>query len=317
MAGGRHSQPLFDLVRNRGNVNTPQDRRTTMNPGVGWRPGMAPGSEPGPAPDTADTRPATGPMTLNSPIAGAKNSPSRDLPPEGSAGADAWAAQSGVSGATVRVPVNAVYLAAAGFVLLMVIAYGVGSFLSRRAAERESAAGREQPPISEPVDSPGTAGTALDAAPATKPPSRGEAPKISSATTPAAETPVPSVPRPSDALCLTSKGWTTSDQREDGLNYLLLAYVSQTEAEDAISFLAENGLETFALYVDPSQVRGNNFSPTRPYKLYASKGITSDEYSKKMTAKTNVEAAVARLGPRWQKERKGSSNFSKPAWEKK
>jgi hypothetical protein len=124
-------------------------------------------------------------------------------------------------------------------------------------------------------------------------------------------------PRPGNALCLTISGWTTEDQREESLNYLHLAYVSQTEAEDAISFLAQNGLDTFALYVDPQQVRGNNFSPTRPFKLYASKGITSDEYSKKMTAKTNVEAAVARLGPRWQKERKGSSNFSKPAWEKK
>jgi len=26
---------------------------------------------------------------------------------------------------------------------------------------------------------------------------------------------------------------------------------------------------------------------------------------------------VARLGPKWQKERRGSSNFAKPAWEKK
>ncbi|MCX5689973.1 MAG: hypothetical protein NTV94_09370 [Planctomycetota bacterium] len=317
MAGGRHSQPLFDLVRNRGNVNTPQDRRTTMNPGVGWRPGMAPGTEPAPAPDGDQTNPATGPMTLNTPVSSAKNSPSRDMPPEGSAGADAWAAQTGIGGATVRVPVNAVYLVAAGFVLFIVVAYGVGSFLSRRDAERDQAASREQPPISEPLDSPVPVGSALDSSGLQRPATRGEAPTASPANDAAAQPAPPSVPRPSDALCLTSKGWTTSDQRDEGLNYLLLAYVSQTEAEDAISFLAENGLETFALYVDPSQVRGNNFSPTRPYKLYASKGITSDEYSKKMTAKTNVEAAVARLGPRWQKERKGSSNFSKPAWEKK
>jgi hypothetical protein len=47
------------------------------------------------------------------------------------------------------------------------------------------------------------------------------------------------------------------------------------------------------------------------------KGITSEEYSRRMTARTNIEADVARLGPRWQKERRGSSNFAKPAWEKK
>ena len=319
MAGGRHSQPLFDLIRNRGNVNTPQDRRTTMNPGVGWRPGMAPGSEPPPPPDgTPGDQAANAPLKYTTPAATGANTPARDGDLSEATGIGRWINGGGLGGGTVRVPVNAVYVAVTALIIVAVAAFAIGSVLSKRAAERDASQDRPQPSITEPIETPepvAPEGTLAERSPT---PSKATPTKPEPAkTTGNLQESTSAGPRPGNALCLTSSGWTTVDQREESLNYLHLAYVSQTEAEDAISFLAQNGLDTFALYVDPQQVRGNNFSPTRPFKLYASKGITSDEYSKKMTAKTNVEAAVARLGPRWQKERKGSSNFSKPAWEKK
>jgi hypothetical protein len=302
-------------------VNTPEDRRTTMNPGVGWRPGMNPASAADPSPVHPGRSPGEKPVIRLNVTPMSATSPSRDLPPEGSAGADAWAANAGMPGNAVRIPVNALYLAIAALVALIILAFAVGSVLSRRHAERELASQRPQPIVTEPpelITPSETVGQPTEPIKGDVSKNEGEQAAKEKARTPdAGAKRVQTTAAPAGGPCLTSRGWEQEDPREGGLNYLLLAYLTQTESEDAVTFLSQNGLETFALRVDPQQVRGNNSGPTRPYKLYVSKGITSDEYSKKMTAKTNVEAAVARLGPRWQKERKGSSNFGKPAWEKK
>jgi hypothetical protein len=276
-----------------------------------------PAGEPSPVNPGNAPRPEQGAIRIeNSPRDSAGN-PARDFTTESSIG-----------GATVRVPVNAVYLVVTGLVVLVVIAFAVGSVLARRDAERKSSSERTQPPIVEPADQPAGVEGTRTADGATPRPNAVDPDRTPIGTNTKGVS--KDVRGPSDAgesatekagvvaaAALSSAGWLAADPRESGLNYLVLAYVNRTEAESAVTFLAQNGLETFALYVDPSQVRANNFDPTRPYKLYVSKGITSDEYSKKMTAKTNVEAAAARLGLRWQKELKGSSNFSRPSWEKK
>ena len=101
------------------------------------------------------------------------------------------------------------------------------------------------------------------------------------------------------------------------MNYLKLAQMTRTEAERAVKFLSENGVEAFAVPVDRTGANTNNPDPSKSaYWLFAAKGITGEEYSNRLTARTNIEAAVARLGLRWQKEYRGSSNFSKPGWEK-
>lgn len=280
-----------------------------MNPGVGWRPGMNPAQGPSPV---SPGRPSSDKPVIRlhvtpQSIGGA--SPSRDLPPEGSAGADAWAASAGASGGTVRVPVNAIYLAVAGLVTIVVLSFAVGSWLSKRNAERSSAGQLPQPVILEPSDGTGERSLA-DALP-------DAAERAPQPATPGRSQPAATQPRTGDAACLLPTGWTSGDPRTPGLNYLLLATLTQTESEDAVAYLAANGLETFALRVDMQASKGNNSGPSRPYRLYVLKGITSEEYSRRMTARTNVEAEVARLGPKWQKERRGSSNFAKPAWEKK
>jgi hypothetical protein len=312
MSGGRKSQPLFDLIRGREAVKTSHDLRTSMNPGVGWRPGMNPVAGPSPVSPgrPAGDKPVIRLNVTPQSIGGA--SPSRDLPPEGSAGADAWAASAGASGGTVRIPVNAIYLAIAGLVVVVVLSFAVGSVLSKRQAEQATLRQLPQPIILEPseVGEGGLLGETSSQSPSPDPPRAKPAPNSGAARTP------PTLGS-GDAACLLSSGWTSGDPRTPGLNYLLLATLNQTESEDAVAYLATHGLETFALRVDMQGPKGNNSGLSRPYRLYVLNGITSEEYSRRMTARTNIEADVARLGPRWQKERRGSSNFAKPAWEKK
>lgn len=270
-----------------------------MNPAAGTGPSpISPGS---PTTDKPVIRLHVTPQSIGS------TSPARDLPPEGSAGADAWAASSGVAAGTVRVPVNAIYLAIAALVAMIVLSFAVGSVLSKREAEQAALRQVPQPLIVEPAEG-GDEGSLGAALPVDPTPARPSTPPPSPA----------NARRPSaDASCLLPGGWTSGDPRTPGLNYLLLATLNQTESEDAVAFLAANGLETFALRVETQALKGNNSGPARPYRLYVLKGITSEEYSRRMTARTNIEAEVARLGPKWQKERRGSSNFAKPAWEKK
>ncbi len=313
MAAARQSQPLFDLIRSRDAVKTSHDRRTSMNPGVGWRPGMSSSADAGPSP-ISPGRPASDKPVIRlnvAPQSTGATSPARDLPPDGSAGADAWAASTGVTAGTVRIPVNAIYLAIATLVTAIVLSFAVGSVLSKRQAEQAALRQAPQPIIVEPSEAgdEGSLGAALPGETA----SDATSPRSASPQSPQAP---PRQPQ-SDAWCLLASGWTSGDPRTPGLNYLLLATLNQTESEDAVAFLAAHGLETFAIRVETQASKGNNSGPTRPYRLYVAKGITSEEYSRRMTARTNIEADVARLGPKWQKERRGSSNFAKPAWEKK
>ena len=58
----------------------------------------------------------------------------------------------------------------------------------------------------------------------------------------------------------------------------------------------------------------NNRGPA--FRLFALPGITAEEFRQRKTNRTNLEAAVLRLGEQWQKQERGPSNFSKPGWEK-
>ena len=211
-------------------------------------------------------------------------------------------------------PLSAISLLIAALIALVILAYAIGSRRERKSTE--VAAARMLPTISEPGE--GSSG-------AEKAETGGGIRPDNQSGVVGAEGGVGkgrtvgtggSVAPPAGAKALTGAGWLGRDPREEGQNYLLLASMNQTEAESAVVFLGENGLETFALWLDPAKERVNNSDSSRPYRLYVTRGISSDEYSKKMTARTNIEAAVARLGPRWQKERRGSSNFAKPDWQK-
>jgi hypothetical protein len=304
MAGGRNSQPLFNFLRSRESVNTPAARRAQMNPGVGWRPDGAV------TPTEAELRErAAAPARLE--VKPVRQAAAREHLTDSTPISEDIL----LAGGRLRLPKYVVWLTIAVIVLAVVAAYIIGARFGDSDAQP-----RITPPVLEPSDGVTRAEASPSSPDGTDARPAGGAGQVSSSDN---VKPLPRQARdaavlvpPAGAVALTAKGWLPSDPRQDGLNYLLLASFNLTEAEDAVVFLSENGLETFALYVDPSRIRGNNPDPTRPFRLFASRGITSDEYSKKMTARTGIEGQVARLGPRWQKERKGSSNFAKPDWQK-
>jgi len=321
-----------------------------MNPGVGWRPGMAPQPPAKPdrsvRPGSSGAKPSYAGNGGQSPLSPSHEPPSPTEQQPGSLDSESGHPQwikSILGPNTVRVPVNTIYLVTAIFILAVVIATVVGYRIATGTSGNNFASRQGLvPPVTEPDDLPGSlsqspalisesgkvnsgAGSgggggseASRGVPSRTPPKqvpRQEAPKTQpKSAEPAKDSVV--LPPPANAVALTSKGWLAADPREEGLNYLKLGEFNQTETENAVRFLAANDLETFAIRVDRGTGPGNNSGPTEIYRLYSARGVSSDEYSKKMTARTNTESTVARLGQRWQKEEKGSSNFSRPGWEK-
>jgi len=108
----------------------------------------------------------------------------------------------------------------------------------------------------------------------------------------------------------------TGDPRQKGLNYLVLGTFRRSDATRAVEFLASNSVQAFAVAVEAGGSAANNTGPERMYTVYALPGISTDEYRRGVTKKTNLEAQVARIGAVWQKDHKGVSNFSKTMWDK-
>jgi hypothetical protein len=216
--------------------------------------------------------------------------------------------------ASVRVPLNYFYLGIAGLIVLAILAWvgGVkyGSSTEAARAERELAgAFRGVPSVREPVEPAGGPPTPAPGPRVMPPPA--PSPSPSPVAQPASP---PATPANGTGLTvLTSRG-LGPDPRERGLNYLALATLPKTDAEAAIAFLASRGLECIGQAVDRRGGGANNQGPW--YKLVALPGITSEQYGNKATARTNLEAAVARLGYEWQSKHRGASDFSMPGWEK-
>lgn len=229
--------------------------------------------------------------------------PSRDIPPDPSLQA-------------VRVPVNTLWFAAAGaltlLVLLFVGGYKLGMGAAERQAERElSARFGDRPNLTEPREQPPT-----DPAPRTTPPnSRDAGPATPQPVAPTRPESDPGDMAAGTGAVMSSKG-VTADPREHGKNYLALATLSRADAQGAIAFLAANGVEVIGVPVDRGTGRANNAGPALAYRLFAAAGITSEQFRTKQTARTNLEAEVARLGEVWQKQHRGASNFAKTGWEK-
>lgn len=120
----------------------------------------------------------------------------------------------------------------------------------------------------------------------------------------------------SEPAAITPRGLTTSDPREVGKNYLALATTSGAEAEAAVTFMAANGVDAFAIPVEIKGGNAKNQGPGGKYRLYVLPGLTSEQLRKSDWPKATLEAKVSQLGARWQKEYNGGSNFSSTAWYK-
>jgi len=116
---------------------------------------------------------------------------------------------------------------------------------------------------------------------------------------------------------MSPSGFLETDPREYGLNYLVLATLSTEQAADAISFMYSNGVTIIGVpALDNQSSRANN--PSR-YTLYSlGVAIPGNQWSAMSSARTQHQQLISNLGARWQRERRGASDFSqsKTNWEK-
>jgi hypothetical protein len=256
-----------------------------------------------------------------------------------------WPAFLGTNAVAVPITLFGIALAVilfAGFALYSLgVSVGEGRATANLAAL--SGANAVEPPIEEPAASAGVGGVAslnLPPTPANTPranpsprPDANASPSRagSSAQPPRAQPPRTAGPALPGTIpeggIITSKGVLLGDPREAELNYLSLASLGEEDAIAAVAFLSANGVESIAVPtgqtverrrdgVDRDAQGGNNQGPVRVYQLFALPGITREEFSQKRTARTNLEAAVARVGATWQRDHRGASNFARTQWVK-
>lgn len=215
--------------------------------------------------------------------------------------------------ASVRVPLNAIYFSIAGVIAILILTWVVAFKSGVRTADKQLPLFKTDnaAPVTDPLNS---------ATPRKIETDRTQSPSQSN------EKPIAKA-KPEEARILTAPGAPSGDPRIEGKNYYELGNVSKAEAEGAIAFFAKNGLEVFGFPMDAAANKATarvdksgrpvkNPDPSGEYRLIVSRGITAEEYSKMMTARTNIEAKVASLGQIWQREHRGTTNFAKPQWTK-
>ncbi len=143
---------------------------------------------------------------------------------------------------------------------------------------------------------------------------------ISNPTTPTQREPVDSGNQPSTrtgAGVMGSSGYLSEDPRVPGLNYLVLATLSTEQAADAISFMFSQGVDVIGVpVVDSGRSAANNPSLYTLYSLGVA--IPGNQWSAMSVQRNQHQRLIADLGARWQRERRGASDFSesKTNWEK-
>lgn len=125
---------------------------------------------------------------------------------------------------------------------------------------------------------------------------------------------VPTSAPSSDAI-LTASGYRTRDPRTAGMNYLVLATLPMDQAADAIGFMNSNGLSIIGVPQLDSRRSGAN-NPSR-YTLYSlGLAIPGNQWSSMSNQRLEHQQMIANLGAKWQRERRGGSDFSQTNWEK-
>jgi hypothetical protein len=237
------------------------------------------------------------------------------------------------------------------FVVVVIFAWIAGASVGRSAAEKESSrllrrdVGQPTDPLNQP-NLPPSAATVPQVNPAAVPATTqvGSAAPADTSTAVAPKhspdqgvvsrpstVPIIWTDPPPPGAAITSKGFLSGDPRESGKNYLALANLGLEDTKEAIQFLVANGVDAFAVpVVDRGRGAANNPPPSSPnspagvggawvggvYRIFALPGITSEQYSRKMTIRTNLEAKVASIGKTWQEKHRGASNFARTNWEK-
>ncbi len=296
MTDRRSGPPLFDLMRERGeDPSAPQS---------------SPKLTPKPTPAPSQPRPATSSAT------GDQGGP--DVPTKQTA----WDSSGGVSRAErsaaamlddevvddsgIRLSSPMFYtLIAVGFALILAawtIGYQRGNAAGKKAIEPYV---RDQPvvrPVETTVPTPAVNQPQVD----TDQPNATTI--IPPATTPKAST-------SSGPAVMSPSGFLDTDPREPGLNYLVLATLDTEQAADAISFLYLHSVPVIGVPVVDNRASSAN-NPSR-YRLYSlGVAIPGNQWSAMSVERSEHQRLIANLGARWQRERRGGSDFSQTNWEK-
>lgn len=115
---------------------------------------------------------------------------------------------------------------------------------------------------------------------------------------------------------LVSGGAMIPDPRRPGTNYLKLGVLGAEQASDALEFFEASGVRLIAQPLDSGPGSGNN--PSR-YTLYSlGLAVPSGEYRAMKARRDEHQRRIADIGARWQRERRGGSDFSesKTLWVK-
>ena len=115
---------------------------------------------------------------------------------------------------------------------------------------------------------------------------------------------------------LVAGGSVVPDPREQGTNYLKLGTLDASQARDALAFFAASGVRLIAAPLDSGGGSGND--PVR-FTLYSVElGVPSGEYRAMSSERDAHQRRIADIGSRWQRERRGGSDFaqSKTLWVK-
>lgn len=236
---------------------------------------------------------------------------------------------------TMTLPANAVYYSVAGVILLILLAWIIGYRSGSASRAKELKPFADSAPIA--LQEPSATGnpSANQATPAPRP----QNPAIAPSNTPVeanqpVQLPPPQLPsqgsptaRPAEVErsstanptratdVFLAAGWTSTDPREPGLNYLYLPYARRDQVERFVRFLAANSVQALAV---PYRVdlRGSNANNPPPadalYRVVLRQGFTGEQLREQ-----TIQASVKRLAEAWKRDNSGVADFSaSSSWEK-
>ena len=324
MTDRRSGPPLFDLMRERG--QDPHAPKPTPNPNQNPSDSNAGESIPAPslAPPhaSAQVHPSTQAIPQSSPsVEGGSTTPSRQT---------AWDSSGGVSRAERSAAAamfdedtqsdSGIRLSSPMFYALIVIAlalvigaWTVGYQRGNKAGKEEMSQLVDDQPVVRPLDT-GTQPDPIVNQPVVNQPTQ-RTPNTNPDSNPASNSTTNPATQPTGAGILSASGYLTSDPREPGLNYLVLATLNAEQAANAISFMYSHAIAVIGVPVVDSGARGAN-NPSR-YTLYSlGVAIPGNQWSAMSSARMQHQRQIADLGARWQAEQRGASDFSQTNWEK-
>lgn len=322
MPPGKGQRPLFDLVAGadqklREHAESKRARWSGDKPVIGVelqpKPQSLPHSQPEPGVDSdrGEIEPSSA-SALDTALEASLDAEAID---QAFSDAEPPTFRERLSAHTMLLPRNALWIGIAGIAIAIVLVWVIAYSMGRKDTEKELI-GFTPPPdtntIKEPGDlDPGTSPKPIPNPPRTLPPNQPPS-------NPETQPKPPQAPPPSTSPILTHAGTQLADPREPGSNYLALAILTREKAEDAIAFLAQNSVKAFALPLDPAASRSNNVDPSQDrYRLYALPGFPGGkDYSRSQAQRTELVRTLNDLGTRWQRERRGTSNFRSSNWER-